>query len=158
MFGEVKGVGRIAGTIDADGVQVIQLPRHGVRSVHVVAQVAPRGNDEISVPSQFSQPSVILRSHWLRGGKEVVGVGGAVGKQVGHAQAGIAPIACKAHAAADSRVILAVVGCRRVETDQQHEIIAFAPLTPQGITVLAAPGKIGSALQVGVVMGHGRVL
>ncbi len=54
MFGEVKGVGRIAGAVDADGMQILQLPRHAVRPVHVVAQVAPRGNDEISVPSQFS--------------------------------------------------------------------------------------------------------
>ena len=68
--------------------------------------------------------SIILGADRIVDFCKVLGMGGAVGKQVDHFKAGISPGLSELHACPDSRVVLLMVGTTGVE-HQEDDILGI---------------------------------
>ena len=110
------------------------------------AVVTPCRNNQAGLSAAASQGPVVSGTDRIGGLKQNSGVRGTKGKRVQHQKAVKAPALGKTETASNRGVILAGIGCGRVQPDKGHSR-ATPPGSGQRIAVSTTARQLGGTLQ-----------
>jgi len=155
VLADVEGVTRSAdfGVAEAEGVGKGVDEAVGGRVV--VAVVAPGEEDGGGVLGGLEEEGSVVGAFRFRGGKQVFGLGGPEGEDVGDVEAVVAPALSEVDATADGGVVVGGVGGGGVEADDVEGPGTGVPLPLEAVAVLAAGGELGGGGEEIVHWGHG---
>jgi hypothetical protein len=111
-------MGWLLRTIHFQVVKSRKAAHQRVSSSQVFTMITPTSDLQLRLLVTLLYPFVIVTTDRVRSLLEVLRVGGSEGKQIRDNEPAKSPIIGELHAAADGRIILAMIRCRGVQANE----------------------------------------
>ena len=111
-------MGRLLRTIHFQVVKSWKAAQQRVCSSQVFTMITPTSDVQLRLLVTLLYPFVIVTTDRVRSLFEVLRVGGSKGKQIRDNEPAKSPIMGELYAAADGRIILAMIRCRGVQANE----------------------------------------